>query len=147
MRKRGDVTSQRRRMVALVGCLVAVVGCSLFDSHASTPFSPVSIESLQDVHGSWEGPVKALESRDTGWVSVNITNRDTFATYTFAGMGKGNPFLGTGRLLLQDGRLLTEGEGRTLTFTWAEREGVRMLIVDGTGKDGKSYHAELSRAE
>ena len=147
MRKWGDSTSQRWRVVALVGCLLAVVGCSRFDSHASTSFSPVSIERLQDVHGRWEGPVKALESRDTGWVSVNVTNREAFATYTFAGMGKGNPFLGTGRLLLQDGRLLTEGEGRALTFTLAKREGIRMLIVDGTGKDGKSYHAELSRAE
>ena len=78
---------------------------------------------------------------------MNITDRESFATYTFAGTAKGNPFLGTGRVQLQNGRLLTEGEGRTLTFTLAERKGVRMLVVDGIGKDGKSHHAELSRAE
>jgi hypothetical protein len=41
---------------------------------------------------------------------------------------------------------LTEGEGRTLTFTLVGREGVRMLSVEAIAKDGKSYRAELSRA-
>ncbi|WP_455379499.1 hypothetical protein [Petrachloros mirabilis] len=111
------------------------------------PLAPVSIQSLQEVQGRWEGTVTTLQARDTNWVTVNITNRDSYATYTFAGMGKGHPFLGTGRLLLQSGRLLTEGEERELTFTLAERGGVRLLIVDGVGKDGKSHHGELSKAE
>ena len=139
--------SQRVRWWVFISGLVAVAGCSLVESRSSAPFIPVVIESLQDVHGQWEGTVKELQSRNRGWVTVSITNRESFATYTFAGTAKGNPFLGTGRLQLQSGRLLTEGEGRTLTFTLAEREGVRMLVVDGIGKDGKSHHAELSRAE
>ena len=55
--------------------------------------------------------------------------------------------MGTGRLKLQSGRLMTDAEGRTLTFTLAEREGVQVLVVDGIGNDGKSVHAELYRAE
>ncbi len=147
MGKRTSGPSQSVRLWGVISCLVAVAGCSSFESRSSAPFIPVVIESLQDVHGQWEGTVKELQSRNRGWVTVSITNRESFATYTFAGTAKGNPFLGTGRLQLQSGRLLTEGEGRTLTFTLAEREGVRMLVVDGIGKDGKSHHAELSRAE
>lgn len=147
MGRRTSVTSQSVRLWGLIGFLFAVAGCSWFDSRSSSPLVPVSIESLQDVHGRWEGTVRTLQSRDTSWVTVNITNRDSFATYTFVGMSKDNPFVGTGRLLLQSGRLLTEGEGRVLTFTLAERGGMRMLIVDGVGKEGKSHHAELSRAE
>ena len=139
--------SQRVRWWVFISGLVAVAGCSLVESRSSAPLTPVTIESLQDVHGQWEGTVTQLQSRDKGWVTVNITDRESFATYTFAGTAKGNPFLGTGRVQLQNGRLLTEGEGRTLTFTLAERKGVRMLVVDGIGKDGKSHHAELSRAE
>lgn len=145
MEKWRYIRSQCGRLFALASCLFAMAGCSGLDSRSSVPLAPVAIESLQDVHGQWEGTVRALQSRDTNWVTVNITNRDTFATYTFAGMGGGNPFLGTGRLQLQGGRLLTEGEGRMLTFTLVEREGVRILSVDGIAKDGKSYHAELSR--
>jgi hypothetical protein len=141
------LASKRVRLLVLVSGLVAVAGCSLVDPRSSAPLTPVMIESLQDVHGQWEGTVRELQSLDRGWVTVNITDRDSFATYTFAGTAKGNPFLGTGRVQLQNGRLLTEGEGRTLTFALAERDGVRMLVVDGIGKDGKSHHAELSRAE
>jgi hypothetical protein len=104
------------------------------------------IESLNDVQGRWEGTVRAVQGHQTSWATVNITNHETYATYTFAGMSKGEPFLGTGRVQLLDGRLLTEGESRTLTFTLAEYDGARMLVVDGIGKDGKSYHAELKRA-
>jgi hypothetical protein len=136
-----------RRSFVLVSCLVTMVGCSWLNAQSSAPLAPVAIERLQEVHGQWEGMVKAVQSRGTNWVTVNITNYDTFSTYTFAGMDGGGPFLGTGRLQLHDGRLLTEGEGRTLAFTLAERRGVPMLIVDGIGKDGKSYHAELTRAE
>jgi len=139
--------AKRVRLLVFVSGFVAVVGCSLVEPRSSTPLTPVVIESLQDIHGQWEGTVRELQSHDRGWVTVNLTNRESFATYTFAGTAKGNPFLGTGRLQLQSGRLLTEGEERTLTFTLAERGGVRMLAVDGIGKDGKSYHAELSRAE
>lgn len=147
MGKRTLLAAKRVRLLVLVSGFVVVAGCSSFEPRSSTPLTPVAIESLQDVHGQWEGTVRELQSRERGWVTVNITNRESFATYTFAGTAKGNPFLGTGRLQLQSGRLLTEGEGRTLTFTLAERDGVRMLAVDGIGKDGKSYHAELSRAE
>ena len=139
--------SQGVRLWVLVSGLVAMVGCSLVEPRSSAPLTPITIESLQDVHGQWEGTVRELQSRARGWVTVNITDRESFATYTFAGTAKGDPFVGTGRLQLQSGRLLTEGEGRTLTFTLAERKGVRMLVVDGIGKDGKSHHAELSRAE
>jgi hypothetical protein len=147
MGKRTSGLSQSIRLWAVVSCLVAVAGCSLVEPRSSTPLTPVVIESLQDDPGRWEGTVRELQSRDRGWVTVSITDREGFATYAFAGTAKGNPFLGTGRLQLQSGRLLTEGEERTLTFTLAEREGVRMLVVDGIGKDGKSHHAELSRAE
>ncbi len=141
------LAAERGRLLVFVSGLVAVAGCSLVEPRSSATLTPVAIESLQDVHGQWEGTVRELQSRDRGWVTVNITDRESFATYTFAGTAKGHPFLGTGRLQLQSGRLLTEGEERTLTFTLAERDGVRMLTVDGIGKDGKSYHAELSRAE
>ena len=147
MKRCGCVVLRNVTVWMFMSCFVAVTGCSWFDSRSSAPLTPVAIESLHDVDGRWEGTVKALQGSRTSWVTVNITNRDTFATYIFAGTDKGNPFLGTGRLLLQSGRLLTEGEGRTLTFTLAEREGVRMLVVDGLGKDGQSHHAELSRAE
>lgn len=137
---------QAGKMCALGGCLIAIVGCSMFDARPAAPLVPVSIESFLDVHGQWEGTVEVVQGKEIGWVTANITNRESFATYTFAAMGKESPLLGTGRLRLQGGRLLTEGEGRALIFTLAERKGARILVVDGIGKDGRSVHAELSRA-
>ena len=138
---------QSGRYLAIASCVVVMTGCSWSVSQTPTPLNPVAIESLQDVHGRWEGKVRTLQSRDVAWVTVNITHRETFATYTFAGTGEGRPFVGTGRLKLQSGRLMTDAEGRTLTFTLAEREGVQVLVVDGIGNDGNSVHAELYRAE
>lgn len=145
MGRRGHTMLQISRMCVLGSCLVAIVGCSWLDSRPAAPLTPVSIERLNDVQGRWEGTVRALQGNETSWATVNITNRETYATYTFAGTGNGETFLGTGRVQLQDGRLLSEGEGRTLTFTLAEHDGARVLLVDGIGKDGKSYHAELRR--
>ena len=143
MRKRTSVMPQSGRWCVLVSCLFAVAGCS---SQPTAPLTPVMIQSLQDVDGRWEGMVWAIQGGNARRVTVILTNHDTFATYAFAGMSSESSFLGTGRLQLERGRLLTVGESRTLTFTLATRGAVRMLMVDGVGKDGKSYHAELSPA-
>lgn len=101
MEKWRCIRSQYEGLFVLVSCLVTMAGCSWRDSQSSAPLVPVSIERLQEVHGQWEGMVRAVQSRDANWVTVNITNHDTFATYTFAGLDGENPFLGTGRLQLQ----------------------------------------------
>jgi len=134
-------------MCVLSSGLLVIVGCSWLDVRSATPITPVSIERLEDVEGRWEGPVRAIQGHETSWVTVSITKHETYATYTFAGTGSGAPSLGTGIVQLLDGRLLTEGEGRTLTITLAEQGGGRVLVVAGIGKDGKSYHAELRRAK
>ena len=74
MGKRTSGLSQSIRLWAVVSCLVAVAGCSLVEPRSSTPLTPVAIESLQDVHGQWEGTVRELQSHDRGWVTVNLTN-------------------------------------------------------------------------
>lgn len=131
----------------LGSCLVAIVGCASLNFWSATPYSPVAIERFNDVEGRWEGTVKAVQGYETSWVTAVVTNHESFATYAFAATGRKAPSLGAGRLQLLDGRLLTEGEGRTLTFSLAEQNGIRVLLVTGTGKDGLSYHAELKRAK
>ena len=130
----------------LGSCLVAIIGCASFSFWSATPYTPVAIERFNDVEGRWEGTVKAVQGYETSWVTVEITSYESYTTYTFVGTGRETPFLGTGRVQLLGGRLLNEGEGRTLTLTLAEQSGARMLLVTGIGKDGASFHAELKRA-
>jgi len=130
----------------LGSCLVAIIGCASFSFWSATPYTPVAIERFNDVEGRWEGTVKAVQGYETSWVTVEITSYESYTTYTFVGTGRETPFLGTGRVQLLGGRLLNEGEGRTLTMTLAEQNGTRVLLVTGIGKDGTSFHAELKRA-
>ena len=145
MERWGRTTWQTGTMCVLGSCLAAIVGCASLDFWSPAPVIPVAIERFNDVEGRWEGRVKAEQSFDSAWVTVDITNHESYATYTFVGTGIRTPFLGAGSLQLLDGRLLTEGEGRALTFTLAEQGGVRVLLVAGIGKDGQSYHAEFKR--
>lgn len=146
MGQRRQTMWQAGTMGVLGSGLMALVGCASLNFWSAAPYTPVAIERATDVEGRWEGTVKAVEGYKTIWVMVDITNHESYTTYTFVGTGWGAPFLGTGRLQLLGGRLLNEGEGRTLTFTLAEQGGARMLLVTGIGKDGTSYHAELKRA-
>lgn len=130
----------------LGSCLVAIVGCASLEFLSGAPYTPVWIEHVSDVAGRWEGAVKGVKGYKTIWVTVDITSHESYTTYTFVGAGRETPFLGTGRVQLLGGRLLNEGEGRTLTLTLAEQSGARMLLVTGIGKDGASFHAELKRA-
>ena len=144
----GHTTWQTGTMCVFGGCLMAIVGCALLNFWSAAPFTPVPIERLTDVEGRWEGTVKAEQGFETVWVTVDITNHERYVTYIFVGTGGIRaPFLGAGRLQLLDGRLLTEGEERALTFTLAEQGGVRVLLVNAIGKNGKAYHAELNRAK
>ena len=131
----------------LGSCLVAIVGCASLNFWSAAPYTPLAIERLNDVEGRWEGTVRAVDGFETSWVTVDITNHESYTTYNFVGTGRSTPLLGAGRLQLLDGRLLNEGEGRTLTLTLAEQKGIRVLLVTGIGKDGASFHAELKRAK
>lgn len=141
----GPLLRQTAIRCVLGSCLVAMVGCASLNFWSAAPFTPVWIEQVSDVVGRWEGAVKGVKGYKTIWVTVDITSHESYTTYTFAGTGREAPFLGTGRVQLLGGRLLNEGEGRTLTLTLAEQSGARMLLVTGIGKDGASFHAELKR--
>jgi len=143
----GRTIWQTGTMCVLGSCLVAIIGCAALDGWFTAPFTPVWIEHVADVAGRWEGAVKGVKGYKTIWVTVDITSHESYTTYTFVGAGRETPFLGTGRVQLLGGRLLNEGEGRTLTLTLAEQSGARMLLVTGIGKDGASFHAELKRAK
>jgi len=146
MGQRRKTMWQAAMKCVLGSCLVATVGCASLEFLSGAPFTPVWIEHVSDVAGRWEGAVKGVKGYKTIWVTVDITSHESYTTYTFVGTGREAPFLGTGRVQLLGGRLLNEGEGRTLTLTLAEQSGARMLLVTGIGKDGASFHAELKRA-
>lgn len=146
MRRWGQTMWQVGTMCVLGSGLMALVGCASLEFWSGAPITPVWIEHVSDVAGRWEGAVKGVKGYKTIWVTVDITSHESYTTYTFVGTGRETPFLGTGRVQLLGGRLLNEGEGRTLTLTLVEQGGARMLLVTGIGKDGTSFHAELKRA-
>lgn len=146
MGRRRQTMWQAGTMCVLGSGLVGIIGCASLNFGSAAPYTPVWIEHVADVAGRWEGVVKGVKGYKTIWVTVDITSHESYTTYTFVGTGRETPFLGTGRVQLLGGRLLNEGEGRTLTLTLAEQSGARMLLVTGIGKDGASFHAELKRA-
>jgi len=131
-----------------IAALVFSLGCAGVSSQPSPPQTPVAITEVKTVAGKWEGLLKRVPpARQDDWVEVTIqeTGSDTgigeFASYRTAGV-----FGGKRPLKLTDGKLTSEGERGTATFTLYESSSGLELRLHADMKDGLKYNASLSRS-
>ena len=127
----------------LVSSLAACAGLS---TQQEIPLTLVPIADLKEVEGNWEGPVRNVRTgRDTGRIVLVLTTHDTYGSYSFGGDTAQGYLVGTGRLTLQSGQLLSDIGQRTVVFTLCLRGSEKVVAAHAFGKDGNSYYMELTQ--
>ena len=98
------------------------------------------------VAGKWAGLVKGLAGPrdDQGdWVQMSISDS---GAYDFGVARTIGMLTGKGDLALKDGKLAVEGERGQATMALFEREGKKLLRVDGKLRSGSPLSGELTPA-
>jgi hypothetical protein len=134
------------RAALLLVVFASVAGCASSPPPAA-PATPVAITDYKMVAGKWAGLVKGLAGpRDNpgDWVEMNIAES---GAYDFGVARTIGMLTGKGNLTFKDGKLALEGERGEATFALYEREGKKLLRVDGKVRAGGSpLSGELTQA-
>jgi hypothetical protein len=130
-------------LLLLVSSLAA---CAGLGTEQEIPLTLVPITEIKEVEGTWEGLVKNVRSgKDSGRVVVVLTSHDTYGTYSFGGETAQGSLMGTGRVMLQSGQLLSDMGQRTVVLTFCLRSREKVLAAYVFGKDGNLYYMELTQ--
>jgi hypothetical protein len=124
--------------------VLALAGCA--SAPPPAPATPVVITDYKMVAGKWAGLVKGLSGPrdDQGdWVEMNITDS---GAYDFGAARTIGMLTGKGNLALKDGKLAVDGERGQATMALLQREGKRLLRVDGKLRSGAPFSGELTPA-
>jgi hypothetical protein len=134
------------QVLVFLPLVTVLAACSGAGAQKKEPVSCVPMAAVKEVEGTWEGLVKEVRTgRDAGRVVVVLTSHDSYGTYNFAGETARGFLVGTGRVSLQKGRLVSETEQRTVDFTLYLRGSETVLAAHAVGRDEKPYSMELTR--
>ena len=125
--------------------LIALAMSACASTPASPPASPVAITDYKMVAGRWQGEVTGLASRRQEGDSVQLTIGED-GTYEFGVFRNIGVFSGKGKFVIQDGKLVGQGERGGATFTLYEGGGRRFLRSEGAVAAGQPVSAELQPA-
>ncbi len=125
--------------IALTGA-----GCATPSTPAAA-LSTVPITDFKSVAGKWGGLVRGLpprgSSRDEDYVDVEIRPDGTYDFGIFRTVGV---FGGTGKLTLEDGRMLLKGERGSATLVLLEGNGRRVLRTNAVMTNGLRLSSDLT---
>ncbi|HJT20275.1 MAG TPA: hypothetical protein VJ746_07380 [Nitrospira sp.] len=127
----------------VLGWLVSVVpACST--AHPLSEATRVPITDLGYIVGTWQGTSKRMpEMRDHAEVILIINEH---AHFNFVSDRGTDLFLGTGSLVLSDGRAYGETAGGRGTLALHKKKaGDLILTVEVTLNDGYRYYLEMAR--
>lgn len=132
-------------IVTLVAVTTVFPGCAGSQSHPESPTSIVSISDIKSVAGKWAGIAKRTPPmRSDDWLEVTIKEDGAYEFSSFRTIGAAT---GSGTLLLKDGKLMTESDRGSSTYTLYDRGGKRVLVFNAVMKDGVRYSANLDRVK
>jgi hypothetical protein len=138
----------RARILFLVFLLLvsSLAACAGLGTQQEIPLTLVPITDVKEVEGTWEGLVKNVRTgRDAGRIVLVLTARDTYGSYSFGGDTAQGYIVGTGRLSVQSGQLLSDMGQRTVVLTFCQRSNEKVLAAYVFGKDGNHYYMELTQ--
>jgi hypothetical protein len=123
----------------------SLAACAGLGKQQQLPLTPVPITEIKAVEGTWEGLVlNARTGKASGRIAVVLTSHDAYGTYSFGGDTAQGSLVGTGRVTVHGGRLLSEAGQRMANFTLCLRGSEKVMTADVFGKDGNPYYAELT---
>lgn len=124
----------------------SMAACAGLGTQKEIPLTPVPITNIKEVEGTWEGLVKNVRTgRDAGRIALVLTARDTYGSYSFGGDTVQGYIVGTGRLTVQNGQLLSDMGQRTVVLTNCLRGNEKVVAAYVFGKDGNLYYMELTQ--
>lgn len=123
----------------------SLAACAGLGTQHQIPLTPVPITEIKAVEGTWEGLVlNARTGKASGRIAVVLTSHDAYGTYSFGGDTAQGSLVGTGRVTVHSGRLLSETGQRMANFTLCLRGSEKVMTAHVFGKDGNPYYAELT---
>jgi hypothetical protein len=123
----------------------SLAACSGLGTQQHIPLTPISITDIKAVEGTWEGLViNARTGKASGRIAVVFTSHDAYGAYSFGGETAQGSLVGTGRVTVHSGRLLSEMGQRMANFTLCLRGSEKVMTAHVFGKDGNPYYAELT---
>jgi len=125
--------------------LIALALSACASAPSSPPVSPVAITDYKMVAGRWQGEVTGLASKRDEGDSVQLTIGED-GTYDFGVYRTIGVFSGKGKFVIQDGKLVGQGERGRATFALYEGGGQRFLRSEGAVAAGQPVSAELRPA-
>jgi hypothetical protein len=132
--------------LVFLSLLSVVVACAGLETQQEIRVTLVPITDIKEVEGNWEGLVKNVRTgKESGQILLMLTSHDAFGTYNFGGETARGSLVGTGRVTLQSGRLLSDTGERTVVLTLCLRGRERVLAAHAFGKDGNPYYMELTQ--
>jgi hypothetical protein len=142
---RSDLVPARRLFLVFLFLVSSLAACAGLGTEQEIPLTLVPITEIKEVEGTWEGLVKNVRTgKDSGRVVVVLTSHDTYGSYSFGGETAQGSLVGTGRVTLQSGRLLSEMGQRTVVLTLCLRGREKVLTAYAFGKDGNPSYMELT---
>jgi hypothetical protein len=141
-----DLVPAQRLFLVFLLLVNSLAACAGLGTQQEIPLALVPITEIKEIEGTWEGLVKNVRTgKDPGRVVVVLTSHDTYGTYSFGGETARGSLVGTGRVTLQSGRLLSETGQRTVVFTLCLRGSEKVLAAHAIGKDGNPNYMELTQ--
>ena len=137
----------RVRCLFLVFLLLvsSLAACAGLGTQQQIPLTPVPITEIKVVEGTWEGLViNARTGKGSGRIAGGLHIPRCVRDLQFRGKQPRAPLVGTGRVTVHSGRLLSEMGQRMANFTLCSRGSEKVMTAHVFGKDGNPYYAELT---
>jgi hypothetical protein len=131
------------RVSLLLLFVVSFAGCGMSRTHGPSPSDAVSTDTLASVAGEWKGTVSSMSHLwSDGDVRVSIAPGGSYVAWK----GQGRTVAAdAGRLLVIDGKLLSDTQRLISNFTVVQSHGNPILVVEVTGKDSDHSYVPLVR--
>jgi hypothetical protein len=143
-RREAMIRSRARSLRTVVTTVIGVafatslVGCA----GAGGPLSPVMVSDVKSVAGTWRG--KAYRSGNFDPERVELTIRED-GSYDIVVQETVGTSRGKGKIAVNEGRLVTQGEkGRSRITLLTNRRGDQLLSIEATLFDNTLLSADLS---
>ena len=123
--------------------VVSFAGCGMSRSHPPSASDVLSVETPASVAGVWKGTAcRVSRLWSDGDLMVSIAPGGSYVAWSDPG-----PTLAAeaGRLLVVDGKLISNTQRFISTFTVVQSHGKPTLVVEVTGKDGDHSYVPLVR--
>ena len=129
-----------------IGCMllfvVSLTGCST-RTHPPSASNVVPVEHLASIAGQWkETPWRMSGLWSDADLRVNIASGGSYVAWSDRGRSLAAD---AGKLILIDGKLVSDTQRLISTFTVVQSYGKPVLVVELIGKEGKHSYVQLVR--